>query len=146
MACFVPPLFIGGYMITYVHLQDFLDKCRDALQQTQEEYQKRLEKRKHIDEDIRISEDQIIAIEAQILTIEQLMDVEANPPKSELPFAGDDIEELFDKRLEGSDGATEEELLEQRQEVYKAEALDQVEMIDALNKETASGEDAEGDS
>lgn len=136
-------------MITYVQLEDFLTKCKTGLEQVNAAYKQTLEELAVIEQTKRMQEEQAIAIESQILTIEQLMDTENNPPKSELPFAGEEIEELHDKRLDGRKDMTPKEAHQEREDVYLMESLDTVEQIDELNetsKEAATGTNPEVDS
>lgn len=131
-------------MITHAQLEDFVTKCEEGLQLVAEAYKVTLDELALAEENKRIQEEQTIAIEAQILTLRQLMDTKN--PVSEIPYAGDEIEELFDKRLEGRDGEGEEETKKFRQKVYLKEGLDLIEEMDALNEaenEVPSGEDTE---
>lgn len=134
-------------MVTYKTLEVFLAKVFDAIEQVKKVYKDKSEHKELLEEDLRLMAEQLIALEAQKETIQQLMDTENNPPMSELPFAGDDIEELFDKRLEGPEGLSLEEVHKDRQEgVYLKESLDMIEQLDILNeatKETSSGESPE---
>ncbi len=133
-------------MITYTQLEDFVTKCEEGLEQVKEAYKITLDELALAEENKRMQEEQAIAIEAQILTLKQLMDTATNSPISELPFAEDKIEELFDERLEGRDGEGEEETKDFRKKVYLAESLDLIEEMDALNeeaKETPAGEGPE---
>lgn len=114
-------------MVTYETLKTFKDKCDAAL----EEVAKSLDAARA---DVEMLNKQGVAISAQIDTLEQLMDVENNPPIVELPFVGDgDIEEAFSKRLETHEGKPEEEVYKDRQVVYKGEALETVDALDVLN-------------
>ncbi len=123
-------------MITHVYLADFLKKCEEALLQLEEARREANEELVKARENIRILEDQTVAVEAQVLTTRMFMDSYNNPSSSEIPFGGDEVEELFDKRLEGRDGESREETRQFRQEVYLRESMDVIEEIDALNETT----------
>lgn len=114
-------------MITYETLKTYKDKCKGALQEVVDaiaEAEKSLE----------MLGRQGIAITAQIETLETLMDREGSPPIVELPFVGpEDIEEMFDKRLDTHDGSSKEEAYQERQDVYRIEAMESVEALDELN-------------
>ena len=87
-----------------------------------------------------------MAVEAQVLTTKMFMDSYNNPSSSEIPVGGDEIEELFDKRLEGRDGESREDTRKDRQKVYLKESMDIIEEVDALNETTEEvlpGEDPE---
>jgi hypothetical protein len=134
-------------MVPYKTLEEFEKKCHAAVEKIQGVYREKTEQVEFLKEDLRLMDLQLAAVRGQIETLQQLMDTENNPPISDIPYAGDNIEELFDKRLDGPEGLSEEEVHEWRQEeVYKKESMDVVEMLDALNKETASGEETESDS
>lgn len=83
-------------------------------------------------------------IYGQIQTLEQLLDYDNVRPDIEYPVAGDEIEELHEKRLEGPQGMSEEETYQERKDVYFQEAMNNAREIDAVNKESA-GEVAEND-
>jgi phage shock protein A len=124
-------------MVTYKTLEVFLEKCKKALEEVEQE----LEKAK---KDVRSYENSTVAIEAQISTLTQLMDVENNPSTVELPKAGDKIEELFDKRLGDPELPLADEMRAMRQEgVYKDEAMSSIEALDESNKENDAGENPE---
>lgn len=96
-------------------------------------------------EALEMLEKQGIAITAQLETIDELMNA---PPVVELPYAGEEnIEELFEKRLDTHDGTAVEEVFEDRQEnVYFKEAMDTVEKLDEHNREQADTEGVGSDS
>ncbi len=133
-------------MITHVYLEEFLTKCEDALLQVREAQRDANEQLALAQENIRILEDQTVAVDAQVLTTKMFMDSYNNPSSSEIPFGGDKIEELFDKRLEGRDGESREDTRKDRQKVYLKESMDIIEEVDALNETTEEvlpGEDPE---
>ena len=108
-------------------LEEYLEKCKNG----QEE----------IVEALKAAEDAVLRLKrqeavvyGQIMAIEQLMDA---PPITEIPIVDEEmIEEAHDKRLNLFDGVTPEEFLEDRKEVvYKREAMDFVDTIDAINNE-----------
>jgi hypothetical protein len=53
--------------------------------------------------------DQLMVVSGQIAALEALLDPDLNH-NVEMPFAGDDIEELHAKRLEGQDGLDQDEV------------------------------------
>ena len=85
-----------------------------------------------------------IALQAQIETLEQLMDYDNNQPEVEVPLLGDDIEEMHDNRLEGPEGLSRAETKQERQEVYLGEAMNNARSIDAANTGTDAERDTEG--
>ena len=108
-------------------LEEYLEKCKNG----QEE----------IVEALKAAEDAVLRLKrqeavvyGQIMAIEQLIDA---PPITEIPIVDAEmIEEAYDKRLNLFDGVTPEEFLEDRKEVvYKREATDFVDTIDAINNE-----------
>lgn len=125
-------------MVTYKTLEVAKENVEAALEKVEEAKRKALEDWRHFDK-------QEAVIAGQLIVLNQLMDIENNPPTIEIPMAEEKIEEMFERRLEGPPGVTEEELHRSRQDVYLQEALDVVEQLDALNKES-SGENAEEDS
>jgi hypothetical protein len=131
-------------MVTYKTLEVYLAKC-DVVLENLDVAMKELEiSIAEQQEELSHHRDRAIAAKAQRELTMELMDIGNNPPVVELPFAEDKIEELFDARLEGPDGLTEEEVKEDRQEMtYLREALQAVEDIDATNTEGfGTGEDA----
>ena len=119
-------------MITYETLKTYKEKCEAALGEVSDAI---VEAR----ESLEMLEKQQIAIEAQIETLNNLMNTEENPPIVELPFAGpDDIEKVFDKRLETYDGSPPEEIYGERQDnVYLKEAMEAVDKLDAANRDNS---------
>ena len=95
-------------------------------------------------EDVRVLESQSHIIYGQRMTLEQLLDYDSVPPTIEYPEAGEKIEEMHEKRLQGPQGLSEEETLKERKDVYFEEAMNNAREIDAVNKESA-GQDTEND-
>jgi len=119
----------GRKMITYKTLEVYQAKCEDALKQIAEAIATK-------EEEIELLEMRRIAAQAQLELTESLMDTEANPPISEVPLAGDRIEEFHEKRLDMFEDVSPEDFYQYRQEnVYKKEALEGVKAIDAINEE-----------
>jgi len=115
-------------MITHKTLEVYQAKCNDALKQIAEAIATK-------EEEIELLKKRRIAVQAQLEITEELMDTEANPPIVELPFAGDKIEELHEKRLDMFDDISPDDFYKYRQEnVYKKEALEGIEAIDAINE------------
>ena len=114
-------------MATHKTLEDFLEKCKGAKSKVDRELSTAREQ-------LRYLEDSSVAIQAQIETLEQLMDSET-PQKVEIPAAGEgEIEKLFDERLGKAELPNEEEMRSMRQEgVYKREASEIVDQIDEAN-------------
>ena len=107
-------------------LQAYKDKCESSLNQI-------LESIDETKEALVMLEKQGIAVTAQLETLNDLMNT---PPVVELPLIEpDDIEEMFDKRMETHDGGTEEEVLRVRQDtVYREEAMESVDKLDEINR------------
>lgn len=121
-------------MITYETLKTYKDKCETALNQVADSLVA-------TQESLEMLEKQQIAIEAQIETLDNLMDVEENPPIVELPFSGtENIEELFENRLVTHGDLAPEETYQNRQDVYRKEAMETVEALDAANRAESSPE------
>ena len=119
-------------MVTYKTLEEWANKCRKALVEVELAH-------RNTEEQLGLLANQLIAVTTQIEMLEQLMDTENNPPTIELPFAGDGIEELFDKRLDGPEDLSQEEVHKNRQEhAYLREAMDSAKDIDAINTEEQS--------
>jgi len=116
-------------MTTYETLKTYKDKCEVALGQV-------VDGLVEAHESIKLLEKQQIAIQAQIETLDDLMNVEENPPIVEVPLvAPEDIEEMFDKRMETHDGSSPEGVYAARQDnVYRGEAMAAVEVLDAANR------------
>lgn len=128
MAC-EAPYAERAQMITYKTLEVYQAKCEDALKQIAEAIAAH-------EAEIELLKMRRIAAQAQLELTESLMDTEANPPISEVPLAGDKIEELHEKRLDMFDDISPEDFYEYRQEnVYKKEALEGINAIDAINEE-----------
>jgi len=124
-------------MVTWETLSDWMKKCLDAkntivgqLKATEEELEKKEAYKRRL-------QDHMIAVNAQIETLEQLMDIEKNPPHVELPAAGPDLEKSYADRLKGWDNRDEMDMYKERQEkTYRREAQDLVEQIHAVNEST----------
>jgi len=123
-------------MITYETLEAYKNKCEAALGQVSDGLVE-------AHETIELLEKQQIAIQAQIETLSDLMDIKKSPPVVELPLvAEEDIAEMFDKRLETHDGTSGEEVFEARQDnVYLGEAMETVEALDAANRTKSEAEE-----
>ena len=125
--------------ITVDTVEAWLKKARDGLNEV-------LEAKTTAEESLIMHGKQIIAITAQIETLEALIDFDNNPQVIGLPKAGELLEELYDNRLEGPDGLEIEEVKEVRQDVYSREALVSAEELHAANtEEIPSGDDTAGD-
>jgi len=113
-------------MTFYDTLEAYKNKCEAALAQVKAGL---VEAR----ESLELFEKQQTIIEAQLLTLDDLM---RSPPIVEMPIVeSDDVEEMFDKRLETHDGSPDAEVYKERQDtVYRAEAMDAVEKLDELNR------------
>jgi 2-keto-3-deoxy-L-rhamnonate aldolase RhmA len=124
-------------MVTYKTLEEWVNKCRKSLREVELAH-------RNAEEQLALLANQRIAITAQIETLEQLMDIENNPPAVELPFASDKLEELFTERLSGPEDLSAEEVYKDRQEhAYLKEAVSAAKDIDAINREEQSArEDA----
>jgi len=122
-------------MITYKTLEVYLERVEIALAAIEEGIVRHERGLKDLKE-------QRIAVAAQVETLQNLMDVEENPPIVELPMAGpESIEEHFDKRLETHDGSTADEVYQKRQDkVYHSEAMETVEVLDEANRTKSTAE------
>lgn len=113
-------------MIPYKTLELYQKKCEDALGAIDNAINTKEEEIAHLKK-------QRIAAQAQLEIVSELMAEEH--PISELPFAGDKIEELHEKRLEMFADVEPEDFYKYRQEaVYKTEAAEYIDAIDADNK------------
>jgi len=134
-------------MVTYKTLEVYLEKCREGLGQINSKIAEVTQEIDSLAQYRTELREQAFTVLGQINTLTELMDVESNPPIVEVPIAGDKIEELHDKRLEGPEGLSRDEVKKTRQDVYKFEAEQAVEQIDAANRsELAAWEISEGDS
>ena len=116
-------------MVTYKTLEEWANKCRKSLVEVESAY-------RNTEEQLDRLANQRVAITAQIETLEQLMDIENNPPIVELPFANDEIETMFENRLSGPEGLAPDEVHKDRQKhAYLKEAMSAAKDIDAINKE-----------
>ena len=116
-------------MVTYKTLEEWANKCRKALGEVELAH-------RSTEDQLGLLASQRTAITAQIEVLEQLMDVENNPPIVELPFANDQVEALFTERLSGPEDLSPEEVHKNRQEhAYLKEAMAAAKDIDAINKE-----------
>jgi len=126
-------------MIPYETLKEWLEKCQAGLQEV-------IAAQDVAVKSVRDLERQRATVEGQIYILEQLIDIENNPPTVELPFAKEKIQELYDQRL--SDHAEKrEEIYQTRQEkTYKREAMDTALQIDHVNRLEKEDNLPEGDS
>ena len=126
-------------MIPYETLKEWLEKCQTGLQEV-------IAAQDVAVKSVRDLERQRATVEGQIYILEQLIDIENNPPTVELPFAKEKIQELYDQRL--SDHAEKrEEIYQTRQEkTYKREAMDTALQIDHVNRLEKEDNLPEGDS
>jgi hypothetical protein len=133
-------------------LTAYLKKCQEAhdaiVAKRKEEYDQIVV----LEQARKEQRDQLLVVSGQIAALEALLDPDINHAV-ELPFAGDDIEELHDKRLEGQDGLDQDEVRKFReQHAYLRESTGIVEQIHEANEGTGadasagSGADAEADS
>lgn len=93
-------------------------------------------------ENLATLESQSLVMEGQIVTLENLMDHDNLTPVVEVPIVDEEtMEAAHEKRLNMFDDTTPEGFFEERQaSVYKREAMDFVETIDAINNEEAQSE------
>ena len=119
-------------MTTHKTLEVYLERCKEA----QKEIDELLDSAKA---DVAIYERQQAVVHGQIMTLEQLMDYDNNLPIVEMPLVEEgEMEKAHDKRLDMFEGVTPGEFLEDRKEVvYKREAMDFVDTVDAINNETS---------
>jgi len=135
-------------MIPFKTLEAFLEKCEGAYEDVRKARDDKLESIKQLEKDRGLMRDQLIAISAQMDTLKELMNIQDNPPLVEIPMAPEeDIEELFDKRLDMFEGIGPDEFYKKRQEnTYKKEAMRMVEDLDAINRQAGGDEEREGNS
>ena len=116
--------------IPYKTLEVYHEKVTDALGQVEA----RIAECKQLLFEL---ERQEIAINAQIETLEQLMN---EKPIVELPFAGEEnIQERFENRFKLHEDLSPEEVYEKRQDtVYFNESMESVEALHAANESEAS--------
>ena len=116
-------------MITYETLKTFLGKVKES----QAEIEKMLA----------IASDSVEKLEkdhnvhqGQIITLEQLLDIENNPPTVEMNIIDEDtMSEEHENRLGFFEGGTPNGFFEERKDAtYKREAVDTAHKIDELNK------------
>ena len=117
-------------MTTHATLEAYLGRCVTA----QEKIIELLEGAKDLVEHY---ERQVAVVYGQIRALEYLMDYDNNGPVVEVPVVDEKVmRKAHVKRLDMFDGVTPEEFLEDRKEtVYKKEAVDFVDTIDAINSE-----------
>jgi len=114
-------------MVTYKTLEEWMSKCKKGLSEVELAH-------RNAEDALDVLSNQRIAITAQIEMLETLMDTVGNPPTVELPFANDEIENLFEERLSGPEGLSAEDVHKDRQEhAYLREAMASVKDIDAVN-------------
>lgn len=113
-------------MTFYDTLEAYKNKCEAALAQVKASLGETRES-------LELLEKQQVIIEAQLMTLDNLME---EPPVVEMPLVEpEDVEEMFDKRLETHDGSSDAEVYKARQDtVYRAEAMEAVEKLDELNR------------
>ena len=122
--------------ITIDTVEAWLKRAREGLSEV-------IEAKAAAQESLMVNEKQIIAITAQIETLETLIDFDNNNQVIGLPEAGELVEELYDNRLDGPEGLEVEEVKGLRQNVYMREALGSAEELHAANtEEIPGGEDA----
>ena len=122
-------------MVTYETLEEYRNKCATFLEELAAERDKGYEEIMAIEAQRKELLDQQLVVSGQIEALDQLMDIEKNPPIVELPMHGDNVEEEFEKRLDGPEGMSEEEVKESRKPVYLHEAVRAVEDISDANTE-----------
>ena len=123
-------------MVTYETLVTYLNKLDEAYKATNKAYQTQLAQIKITQGYASENRDRLIAIDAQRITVKELMDIEKTPPVVDLPFAGDEIQELYDNRLKGNQDVSEDELLAFRQDdIYSLESEHTAEFLHELNEE-----------
>ena len=126
-------------MITLKTLEAYLEKCKEAEGKVVEAREQKFEQIKELEAQREQLLDQLKVISGQISTINYLMNI-GEDHTVELPFAGDAIEEIHEKRLEGYKGASRDEVKRFREDkAYRRESMDIVEQMDEFN----NAEDAE---
>ena len=118
--------------ITVDTVEAWLKRARDGLNEV-------LEAKTEAEQSLIVHEKQIVAITAQIETLETLIDFDNTNQVVGLPEAGELVEELYDNRLEGPEGLEVEEVKGLRQDVYLREALESAEELHAANTEEIPG-------
>jgi DNA repair exonuclease SbcCD ATPase subunit len=109
----------------------YLKKCQDAATEIEESLE-------NLETTRKAQRDQLMVVSGQIAALEALLDPDLNH-NVEMPFAGDDIEELHAKRLEGQDGLDQDEVRKFREKhAYVRESAGIVEQIHESNEELAN--------
>ena len=119
-------------MVTYKTLEEWMSRCKKGLSGVDLAH-------RNTKDALDVLSNQRVAITAQIEMLEVLMDTVGNPPAVEVPFAGDEIDTLFEERLNGPEDLSQEEVHKDRQEnAYLTEAMASAKDIDAINTEEQS--------
>lgn len=137
-------------MVTFETLNNYREKCAEFLDKLAKERDDAFAEIQAIEaQRVGLREQQLV-VSGQIEVLDQLMDSHNNPHAvTELPKWSDDmIEEAHEKRLEGPEGMSEEEVKGLRQPVYYHESMRAAEDIHATNeleKDSPSEELEDGD-
>jgi hypothetical protein len=127
-------------MIPYETLKVWLAKCQDGLEKV-------ITAQDVAVKTVRDLERQRATVEGQIYILEELMNIEDNPPTVELPYAKENIQEMYDQRLTDRAEERSRGIYEERQEkTYKREAMDTAHQIDHVNRTEKESNISEGDS
>jgi hypothetical protein len=117
-------------MVTYETLNQFLGKVRAALDETQTQI-------RHTTGLLAELRKQEAVQQGEIFAIEELMNIERNPPVVEMPMVDEEqMKEQHDKRLDFFPGQDPEEFFANRQEgTYKREANETVDLANEFNSQ-----------
>lgn len=139
-------------MVTFATLAKYREKCGEFLEELAKERDDAFAEIQAIEQQRVGLREQQLVVSGQIEVLDQLMDAQNNPHAvTELPVWSDDmIEEAHDRRLEGPEGMSEEEVKALRQPIYYHEAMRAAEDIhetnemeeDSDSEERQTGEDA----
>jgi len=134
-------------MITLKTLELFLEKCNSAEAEVVKARAEKFDQIKRLEGERAALLDQLKVIAGQMSAINDLINI-GEHHAVELPFAGDEIEEMHEKRLEGYKGQSAEEVRRFREDAaYRRESMDIVEQLDEANKAGADkGDNPEVDS
>ena len=128
-------------MITLKTLELYLEKCKDAEGQVVAARAEKYEQIRALESEREALLDQLKVISGQQAVLGDLMNIGENH-NVELPFAGDDIEELHDTRLEGYKGKSLEEVRKFREDkAYSRESMEIVGQIDESNRAESAGDE-----
>ena len=121
-------------------IQAFLEKCYASKEEVEQSRASLFEQIKQLEETRKQQYDQLLVVSGQIVALEALLDPDVDH-NVELPHGKENLEEMYERRLEGQDGLSEEEVRQFREKhAYQREAEAIVGQIHETN--TGTGEEA----